>query len=285
MRFSLLNRREEFFSTNDVLNLHKTYITANHSHVNDVCDMIIDAANYIKLESDDKFNDFYDLVSLFNCGRKDLLMDVWIGGWNTTLSDEEKLNKIYEKLFTFIGFQTGDDVEYEYDDDIIWKIQDRFPSIRKENFDYNRLNYVIATAGKRFNVMPEKVTSIFCYDMEDYVKKDSSFKLSHHFTINENERRLYCKSEITFYSPENIEVTRQFTVFYNCSCSMMSRYNYTKEENLEIDKWMLRKISFLRFLEVVNQYRKDRSWHPDSYIDTYWFNIYTDRKRNRIKLG
>ena len=105
MRFSLLNRREEFFSTNDVLNLHKTYITANHSHVNDVCDMIIDAANYIKLESDDKFNDFYDLVSLFNCGRKDLLMDVWIGGWNTTLSDEEKLNQIYEKLFTFIGFQ------------------------------------------------------------------------------------------------------------------------------------------------------------------------------------
>ena len=104
-------------------------------------------------------------------------------------------------------------------------------------------------------------------------------------TINENERRLYCKSEITFYSPENIEVTRQFTVFYNCSCSMTSRYNYTKEENLEIDKWMLRKISFLRFLEVVNQYRKDRSWHPDSYIDTYWFNIYTDRKRNRIKLG
>lgn len=284
MQFSLLNRRKEFCSTNDALNLHKTYITANHSHVNDVCDIIIEAAKHIKLESNDKFNDYYDLVSLFNCGRKDLLMDVWIGGWNATLPDEEKLNKIYEELFTFIGFRTEDDVEYEYDDDIIWKIQNRFPSIRKENFDDNRLDYVIETAGKRSCIMPEKVTSIFCYDTSNGGKKDSSFKISHHFTINENERRLYCKSEITFYSPENIEVTRYFTVFYNCSCSMTNRCNYTKEENLEIDKWMLRKIAFLRFLEIVNQ-RKDRSWHPDTYIDTYWFNIYTDRKRNKIKLG
>jgi len=208
-----------------------------------------------------------------------------MGDWKTTMTDEEKILMIYEELFKYIGFNAGSDVEYEFDNDILWKIQNQFSFTRKKEFIPNRLDYFLKTTGKHSKLKQENPVTMYYYDTKFYKRKISSFRISHQFSINEIEERLYCESEITFYFPKNSRVTGSISVFCRFSCNLSKRFNYTKKENLELDKWLLRKASFLRFLEVVDQCKKDRSWVHDKYIDTYWIYIYSHRQRNKIRLG
>lgn len=276
---------------NDSISLYKGYITKNRYHVDDVCNMIIDIANEIRYHMDNGlkpnqvYKEFYRLVSLFYCGKADALQDFWMGEWNTTMTDEEKIFKIYEELFKYIGFHNGDDVEYEYDNEILWKMQKEFIFLQGEEFIDKRFDYFIKSIGSRMKISNEIPTTSYYFDTNFYNKKESSFKISHYFKFSEDERKLSCDSEITFYSPKNIGVTRQLTVFCKCSCNLNKRLNYTKDENLELDKWLLRKVSFLRFLEIVDQCKQDRSWKQDDYINTYWIYIYANNSRNKIKLG
>ena len=250
--------------------------------VNEMLDTIINAANYIISKSDHKYTDFHDLVSLFIRGSNEaLFIDSWVMDKFANATDREIIDEIYKNIFHYIGFRSIEDVKEELDDDIIWEIYHRFPDIRKENFIDNRLDYVMKSLEK-FDVESSQCTVVF-FDVCKYKKKESSFNIQHIFT--KFDEKIGCASRITFYSPENIGVTRSIVVFCNFNCNITNLFGYSTKENIEIDKWILRKASFLRFLEIANHYKTDRSWHPDEYMDTYWFHIYKDRERNKIRLG
>lgn len=279
------------FEASKSISLYKKHITTDYSHTDEIRDTIINVANEIKSYISDgenpvqAYKKFYTLISLFRNGKTCDLQNFWMGEWNTTMSDKEKILEIYRDIFKYTGFFTKDDIAYEYNNEILWKIQREFDFARNEDFADHRLDYFIYKENK-LNILSYKPVCVFYYQCtKSYDKKESSFNISHSFNQDKNDGKLYCDSKITFYSPNNSGITEQFTVFCKYSCNLNNRLNYTEKENIELDKWVLRKVSFLQFLESTNCYKQERAIHLDDYVDAYWFDIYTDNYRNKIKLG
>jgi hypothetical protein len=210
-------------------------------------------------------------------------------------SMDEKISNIISYIYYFLGIDSADSLRYEYGDDFIYKLYMEFPEvfggkddttrddIQRSDYIMKAYNLACYETGDRISCEKPSISISLTKRKRDF--EEGRFKIKHKFYPRINI--LTCKSRIAFYYPLDTHVTLIIKAKIKCNLEkgdgMINHQRSMKEE------WLLRKVSFIKFIDTFH----DSWWigritrkNPDgsSYLQTHWFDVYQDQKRNSIQL-
>jgi hypothetical protein len=211
---------------------------------------------------------------------------------NYDMTEEERVDNICTHIYDYLGVDDETDLRSAYMDDCIFKIYQTFPNMFPDKQITTREEYIKKEYKKSYkDVSMEGYPDVYVTSTVRDIP-NSYFDIMNKFRTTK-KGEIYCTSQITFYYRLYTQVIMSVRVIVTYRLGRISNRKINKAEK-DICKWMLRKIAFVKFLEIID----DLSFLPNNelndsridfsdyqYLKEPWYVIYMNDRRNKIRLG